>query len=94
MQLSADEYWRLAKLYPQSDFERDGEPLSIAVQRQKKQMKLHIAREKGYGDIKPLWSAILECRRAGFSLRDTAWILQTDLDTITSEWERIRQNAR
>ena len=94
MELTAEDYWRLAKVYPQSDFEREGEPLYIAMQRQKKQMRLHLARERGYGDIKPLWNAILQCRRAGFTLQDTACILETDIDTIENEWDILLQNAQ
>ena len=93
MELTAEEYWRLAKIYPQSQFERDGEPLYIACQRQKQAMKLHIARER-YASLKPLWNAIIQCRRAGFTLSETASILETDLDTIESEWDRILQNAQ
>ena len=69
MELTAEDYYRLAKIYP---FEK----------------------ERGYGDIKPLWSAILECRRAGFTLSETAIVLETDLDTILFEWDRIQQNAQ
>ena len=94
MEVTAEDYWRLQPLYPEKDYKRDGETLRMTIQRQKKDMKLHLAREKGYGDIKPLWFAILECKRAGFSLRDAASILQTDIEIIINEWERMRQNAR
>lgn len=93
MELTAQDYWRLAKVYPQSEFQRQGEPLYIAMQRQKHAMKRHLARER-YAGIKPLWNAVIQCRRAGFTLQDTAWILETDLDTIENEWDRILQNAR
>ena len=93
MELTGAEYWRLAKLYPQSQFERDGEARYIAMQRQKQAMKLHLARERFTG-IKPLWLAILDIRKAGFTLQETAHILETDIDTIETEWERIKQNAR
>ena len=93
MELTAQDFWRLQPLYPQSDFTRKGEPLYIACQRQKKAMKLHIARER-YADIKPLWNAIIQCGRAGFNLQETASILETDINTIENEWDIIRQNAR
>lgn len=94
MELTAEDFWRLQPLYPQSDFTRKGEPLFIAGQRQKKAMKLHLAKERGYGKIKPLWNAIIQCSRAGFTLQETASILETDIDTIESEWDIILQNAR
>lgn len=93
MELTAEDYWRLAKIYPQSDFEREGEPLSYAMQRQKRQMKLHLAKERGYGEIKPLWSAILTLRRGKFTFEEMSIVLETDIDTIRNEWERIKQNA-
>lgn len=93
MELTAEDYWRLAKIYPQSDFERECEPLSYAMQRQKRQMKLHLAKERGYGEIKPLWSAILTLRRGKFTFEEMSIVLETDIDTIRNEWERIKQNA-
>lgn len=94
MELTAQDYWRLAKIYPQSDFEREDEPLYIAMQRQKRAMRLHLARERGYGDIKPLWSAILTLRRGKFTFEEMAIVLETDLETIEREWDRIQENAR
>lgn len=93
MQLTGHEFYALVKIYPLSDFERDGEPLYIAKQRQKKQMQMHIARQR-FAGTKPMWNAVIQAKRAGFSLRETAWILQTDIDTIENEWDRIQQNAR
>ena len=94
MELTAEDYWRLAKIYPQSDFEREGEPLYITMQRQKRAMRLHLAKEQGYGDIKPLWSAILTLHRGKFTLEEIAIVLETDYDTIKFEWDRIQENAR
>lgn len=93
MELTAQDYWRLAKIYPQSDFEKEDEPLYIAKQRQKRAMRLHLAKERGYGDIKPLWSAILTLRRGKFTFEEMAIVLETALETIRNEWERIKQNA-
>lgn len=94
MELTAEDYWRLAKIYPQSDFERDGEPLTYAIQRQKDAMRLHLAKERGYGEIKPLWSAILTLRRGKFTFEEMAIVLETDYETIKQEWDHILQNAR
>ena len=94
MEMTAEDYWRLAKIYPQSDFEREGEPLHIAIQRQKRAMRLHLAKEQGYGDIKPLWNAILTLRRGKFTFEEMAIVLEMDLETIMQEWDRIKQNAR
>ena len=93
MELTARDYYRLAKIYP-SEPKFPDEARYITEQRRRQKMKLHLARERGYGDIKPLWSAILECRRAGFTLSETAIVLETDLETIEREWERIKENAR
>ena len=93
MELTAEDYYRLKKIYP-FEPESPDEARYITEQRRRQKMKLHLAKERGYGDIKPLWSAILECRRAGFTLSETAIVLETDLDTIEREWERIKENAR
>ena len=94
MELTAEDYHRLRPLYPQSKFAVKGDPSYIAFQQQKRAMLLHVARERGFGEIKPLWNAILQCQRAGFTLEEIAIVLETDMDTITQEWEIIRQNAR
>lgn len=60
----------------------------------KRKMKLHLARERGYGDIKPLWNAILTLRRGKFTFEEIAIVLETDIDTILFEWDRIKQNAQ
>ena len=93
MELTAEDYYRLAKIYP-FEPEYPDETRYITEQRRRQKMKLHLAKERGYADIKPLWSAILECRRAGFTLSETAIVLETDLETIEREWERIKENTR
>ena len=93
MELTATDFYRLQPLYPQKQFEREGEPLYIACQRQKDAMRLHLARER-YADIKPLWSAILTLLRGNFTFREMAIVLETDLATIETEYERMQQNAR
>ena len=93
MELTATDFYRLQPLYPQGEFEREGEPLYIACQRQKDAMRLHLARER-YADIKPLWSAILTLLRGKFTFREMAIVLETDLATIETEYERMQQNAR
>ena len=93
MKLTGHDYYRLKSLYPQAQYERKGEPLYIACQRQKRAMRLHVARER-YADIKPLWLAIIRVRRAGFTFDEIADVLQTDIETIEQEWDRIILNAR
>ena len=93
MKLTGNDYYRLKSLYPQERYEREGEPLYIACQRQKHAMRLHIARER-YAGIKPLWLAIIRVRQAGFTFDEIAHILQTDRETIDQEWDRIRLDAR
>ena len=93
MELTWDDYYRLQPLYPQSDFEKKGEPLRMACQAQKRAMCLHIAKER-YADIKPLWLAIIRVRQAGFSFNEVATILDTDVETIYREYDRILQNAQ
>ena len=93
MELTADEFWRLKPLYPRKNYEREGEPFYIASQRQKRAMKLHLARER-YADITPLWNAILTLRRGQFTFDEMAIVLEMDLETIMQEWDRIKQNAR
>ena len=94
MELTARDFWRLQPLYPLANYERNGEPIYIAKQRQKRAMRLHLARERGYGDIKPLWNAILTLRRGKFTFEEMAIVLETDLETIEREWEQIQENAR
>ena len=93
MELTAEDYYRLTKIYPFEPQYPD-EARYITEQRRRRKMKLHLAKERRYGDIKPLWSAILECRRTGFTLSEIAIVLETDLETIEREWERITENAR
>ena len=92
MELTGRDYYRLKSLYPQKQYERKGEPLYIACQRQKRAMLLHVARER-YADIKPLWLAIIRCRQAGLNFDEIADVLETDIKTIDQEWDRILQNA-
>ena len=93
MELTAEDYWRLAKIYPFEPAYPD-EARYITEQRRRQKMRLHLAVERGYGDIKPLWSAILTLRRGKFTFQEMAIVLKTDIETIEQEWDRIKQNAR
>lgn len=93
MELTAQDYYRLAKIYPFEPKYPD-EARYITEQRRRRKMKLHLAKERGYGDIKPLWSAILTLRRGKFTFEEMAIVLETDIETIEREWERIKENAR
>ena len=53
-------------------------------------LKAHYNRLKSYN----LRWAVLNCRRAGFSLRKIAEILGRDVDTIENTWDIILQDAR
>ena len=92
MEMTAEDYHRLKKIYP-FEPEYPDEARYITEQRRKRKMLLHIARER-YADIKPLWSAVIQLRKSGFTFQEMAFILETDIDTIENEWERIKQNAR
>ena len=93
MELTAEDYYRLAKIYPFEPKFSD-EARYIAEQRRRRKMKLHLARERGYGDIKPLWNAILTLHRGTFTFEEMAIVLETNVDTILLEWDRIQQNAQ
>ena len=93
MELTGHDYYRLAKIYPFEPKYPD-EARYITEQRRRQKMRIHLAKERGYKDIKPLWSAILECRRSGFDFQEMTIILETDYDTIKWEWDRIKQNAQ
>ena len=93
MELTAEDYYRLAKIY-RFEPEYPDEARYITEQRRQRKMKLHLARERGYGDIKPLWNAILTLRRGKFTFQEMAIVLEMDLETIMQEWDRIKQNAR
>ena len=93
MELTAEDYYRLAKIYP-FEPQYPGEARYITEQRRRRKMKLHLAKERGYGDIKPLWSAILTLRRGKFTFEEMTIVLETYLETIEREWERIKENAR
>ena len=53
-------------------------------------LKLHYQKLKDYN----LRIAILHCRRHRFSFRKIADILDTDIDTITTQWDIILQDGR
>ena len=92
MNLSASEYWRLAKIYP---LEHRDEPLYISEQRRKEKMHLHLAKERfGYLKAKPLRDAVIILRGERFSLRKIAKILDVDIEAIEFQWDVLLQNAR
>ena len=93
MELTAEDYYRLKKIYP-FEPKSPGEARYITEQRRRRKMKLHLAKERGYGEIKPLWNAILTLRRGKFTFEEMAIVLETDIDTILFEWDRIQQNAQ
>ena len=93
MNLSASEYWRLTKIYPLE--QRGDEALYIAEQRRKERMRLHIAKERfGHLKAKPLRDAVIILRAERFSLRNIAYILDTDIEAIQFQWNVVLQNAR
>ena len=94
MNLSAANYWRLAKVYPLEH--KPDEALYVTEQRRKERMRLHLAKERfGYLKTKPLRDAVIILRgEPGFSLRKCAHILDTDIETIKFQWDVLLQNAR
>lgn len=93
MKLTPEQYYRIKPLYPLSDYQREGEAIYIATQRQKEVIQRHAARQR-YRGIETNWVSVLALRREGFSLEQTADILNTDIGVIESIWVRIRENAR
>ena len=92
MNLSAANYWRLAKIYP---LEHRDEPLYISEQRRKERMLLHLAKERfGYLKAKPLRDAVIILRGERLSLRKIAYILDMDIEAIQFQWDVLLQNAR
>ena len=93
MNLSAANYWRLAKVYPLE--RKPDEALYIAEQRRKERMRLHLAKERfGYLKTKPLRDAVIILRGERLSLRKIAHILDVDIETIKFQWDVLLQNAR
>ena len=93
MNISAENYWRLAKVYPLE--RKPDEALYIADQRRKEKMYLHLAKERfGYLKAKPLRDAVIILRGKGFSLRKCAEILDVDIEAIKFQWDVVLQNAR
>ena len=79
MNLSAANYWRLAKVYPLE--RKPDEALYVTEQRRKERMRLHLAKERfGYLKAKPLRDAVIILRSERLSLRKIAhiwmWILR------------------
>ena len=61
MNLSAANYWRLAKVYPLE--RKPDEALYVSEQRRKERMRLHLAKERfGYLKAKPLRDAVIILR--------------------------------
>ena len=93
MNISAANYWRLAKVYPLEH--KPDEALYISEQRRKERMRLHLAKERfGHLKAKPLRDAVIILRGEGFSLRKIAHILDTDIEAIVFQWEVVLQNSR
>ena len=93
MNLSAANYWRLAKVYPLE--RKPDEALYITEQRRKERMLLHLAKERfGHLKAKPLRDALIILRAERFSLRKIAHILDVDIDAIQFQWNVLLQNAR
>ena len=93
MNLSAANYWRLAKVYPLE--RKPDEALYVSEQRRKERMRLHLAKERfGYLKAKPLRDAVIILRGEGFSLRKISYILDTDIEAIVFQWDVVLQNAR
>lgn len=93
MELTASEFYRLQKIYPLSRYKSRAEPLSVSKGRQKQDMRMHLAKER-YGKMRPLWSALIQIRRDGFTLDEASKILEVDIETILTEWDRLRQWSR
>ena len=93
MNLSAANYWRLAKVYPLEH--KPDEALYVTEQRRKEKMRLHLAKEQ-FGNLRryPLRQAVIILRGEGFSLRKCAEILDVDISSVEREWETLQQNAR
>ena len=93
MNISAENYWRLAKVYPLE--RKPDEALYIAEQRRKEKMYLHLAKEQfGYLKAKPLRDAVIILRGERLSLRKIAHILDVDIETIKFQWDVVLQNSR
>ena len=93
MKLKANDYWRLAKVYPLE--RKPDEALYITEQRRKERMHLHLAKERfGHLKAKPLRDSVIILRGEGFSLRKIANILDTDIEAIQFQWDVLLQNAR
>ena len=93
MNLSAANYWRLAKVYPLE--RKSDEALYVTEQRRKEKMRLHLAKERfGYLKAKPLRDAVIILKSNGFSLKKIAFILGTDIEAIVFQWDVLLNNAR
>ena len=93
MNLSAANYWRLAKVYPLEH--KPDEALYVTEQRRKERMRLHLAKERfGYLKAKPLRDAVIILRGERLSLRKIAHILDVDIETIKFQWDVLLQNSR
>ena len=93
MNISAENYWRLAKIYPLE--RKPDEALYVSEQRRKEKMRLHLAKERfGHLKAKPLRDAVIILKSNGFSLKKTAYILGTDIEAIVFQWDVLLQNSR
>ena len=93
MNISAKNYWRLAKVYPLE--RKSDEALYIAEQRRKERMRLHLAKERfGHLKAKPLRDAVIILRGERLSLRKIAYILDVDIEAIKFQWDVLLQNSR
>ena len=93
MKLYAEDYWRLAKVYPLE--RKPDEALYISEQRRKEKMRLHLAKERfGHLKAKPLRDSVIILRGERFSLRKIAYILDTDIEAIEFQWDVLLQNSR
>ena len=93
MNISAENYWRLAKVYPLE--RKPDEALYVTEQRRKEKMYLHLAKERfGHLKSKPLRDAVIILRGERRSLRKIAHILDVDIETIKFQWDVLLQNAR
>ena len=93
MNISTDNYWRLAKVYPLE--RKPDEALYISEQRRKERMRLHLAKERfGHLKAKPLRDAVIILRAERFSLRKIAFILDVDIEAIVFQWDVLLQNSR
>ena len=93
MNISAANYWRLAKVYPLE--RKPDEALYISEQRRKERMRLHLAKERfGHLKAKPLRDALIILRGERLSLRTCAKILGKTIGEVCEAFDRAKQDAR